>query len=122
MKIYELNLDYLKNICEEEKYSFDYLFDNNVDLINNIDFIYYYRNKKYIYFKYKYKYFKASRISDEDFYSCEDKCYHCLGEKCSDLFPFCITEILYGEKDMLSLKEIEEYEIVFGGNNYEEKI
>lgn len=112
-KIYELNLDYINNkdINCEDKYSFDYLFDYNVNLINDIDDMHYGKRIKPVYFKYKDKFFKATVNKECDSWN---KCQDCLNGNCQKFFSICIPEIMYGNDDDLLLNEVDEYEVTFG--------
>lgn len=106
MKFYELNLK------DDEDVNYDEFIENNKEFMKEFWTLSYNNpNEKIIYFKYKSKYFKTDFDYKEtnEWYKCEE----CL-QDCKKIFPFCLLEFLCGPGNLLLLKEVDEFEIVFG--------
>lgn len=111
MKLYDLNLK------DDEDVNYDEFIESNKEFMEEFCTLSFHNpNEKIICFKYKNRYFKT----DFDYENTNEwyKCEVCL-QDCRKIFPFCLLEFLCGPTNHLTLKEVEEYEIVFMEDYYE---
>lgn len=122
MKIYDLNIDCIeKEKNKNNLYNLErrFIMDNN-DLCKECQKYLKDNEKEDIFIKYKNKFYRFKHSSIEVSDSME-YCMDCdLEKECRNNLWICICEALIRNDIDVILKEVEEYEIVFGENKNED--
>lgn len=122
IKIYDLNVDSIirdktnfKTIYNLEK---EFIMNNSWLALKCKEYLKN-NNKENIFIKYNNKFYKFKKSSIET-ENAADFCIDCNFKKeCHEKLKICICEALFKEDTEINLKEIEEYEIIFSGDENE---
>lgn len=123
MKIYNLNIEDIKreNVNSETFFNLEKIFImNNSILSQKCQEHLKHNNKKNLFIKYNNKFYKFKNTSVE-IKNSSDFCTDCdFKKECHGKLEICICEALFENDTEINLKEIEEYEIVFGEDKNED--